>query len=142
MFFLLQNPESAAGPQGSSTPKVRDNEAGGLAEAVVPRVLSEEDYQDGLGEAAYGADVREADDSSDDGGGRPSIQLKLVHRSAAVREQEKAKEEEREAARRRIREEIRQALDFTDTNSYTDSEDGNDQEMKDVSQKEEPMDES
>ena len=140
---MLQNPESAAGPQGSSTPKVRDPEAGGLAEDVVPRELREEDYQDDLGEAAYGADIREADDSNDDGGGRQSIQLRLVHRSAAVREQEeKAKEEERETARRQIRDEIRQALDFSDTNSYTDSEDGSDQEMKDVSQKEEPMDES
>ena len=118
---------------------MRDPEAGGLAEDVVPRELREEDYQEDLGEEAYGVDVREADDSDDNGGGRQSIQLRLVHRSAAVRKQEeKSKEEEREAARRRIREEVRQALDFTDTDS-----DSSDQEMKDVSQKEEePMDES
>ena len=135
---MLQNPESAAGPQGSSTPKMRDPEAGGLAEDVVPRELREEDYQDDLGEAVYGADVREADNSNDDGGGRQSIQLRLVHRSAAVREQEKAKEEEREARRLQIREDIRQALNFTDSDSDSDT----DVEMKDESQQQEPMDES
>ena len=134
----MQNPESAAGPQGSSTPKARDNEAGGLAEAVVPRELREEDYQDDLGEAAYGADVREADDSSDDGGGRPSIQLRLVHRSAAVSDQEeKGKKVEKETARRTVGQEVMDCL-----NSITDSEDESDQEMKDVSKKGEPMDES
>ena len=138
---MLQNPESVAGPQGSSTPKMRDPEAGGLAEDVVPRELREEDYQDDVGEADYGADVREADDSDDDGDGKPSYSLRLEHRSAAVGEQEKAKEEEREAARQQIREDIRQALNFTDTNSYSDSDAG-DQEMEDLSQKQEPMDES
>ena len=135
---MLQNPESAAGPQGSSTPKMRDPEAGGLAEDVVPRELRDEDYQDDVGEAVYGADVREADDSSDDGGGRPSIQLRLVHRSAAVSDQEeKGKKEEKETARRTVGQEVMDCL-----NSITDSEDESDQEMKDVSQKGEPMDES
>ena len=117
---------------------MRDPEAGGLAEDVVPRELRDEDYQDDVGKAVYGADVREADDSSDDGGGRPSIQLRLVHRSAAVSDQEeKGKKEEKETARRTVGQEVMDCL-----NSITDSEDESDQEMKDVSQKGEPMDES
>ena len=135
---MLQNPEVAAGPQGSSTPKMRDPEAGGLAEGAVPRELLEQDYQEDVGEAVYGADVREADASDDDGGGRQSVQSRLVHRSAADLEQEKAKEEEREARRLQIREDIRQALNFTDSDSDSDT----DVEMKDESQQQEPMDES
>ena len=134
---MLQNPEVAAGPQGSSTPKMRDPEAGGLAEDVVPRELREEDYEDDVGEEVYGVDVREADDSEDDGDGKPSYSLRLEHRSAAVDEQEKAKEEERERFRQQVREEIRQCLEFTDTDSES-----SDVEMKDESQEPEPMDES
>jgi hypothetical protein len=138
LFFLLQNPEVAAGPQGSSTPKMRDPEAGGLAEDVVPRELREEDYEDDVGEEVYGADVREADDSDDNGGGRQSLQLRLVHRSAAAREQEeKSKEEERERFRQQVHEEVRQCLEFTDTDSES-----SDVEMKDESPEQEPMDES
>ena len=134
----MQNPESVAGPQGSSTPKMRDPEAGGLAEDAIPRELLDEDYQDDVGEAVYGADVREADDGDDNGGGRQSVQSRLVHRSAADLAQEKAKEEEREARRLQIREDIRQALNFTDSESDSDT----DVEMKDESQQQEPMDES
>ena len=127
LFFLLQDPGSAAGPQGSSTPKSRDHGAGGLAEAAVPRVLDYQEY----------ADIREADDSGDDGGGRPSYSLRLEHRSAAVSDQEeKSKKEEKDTARRTVGQQVMDCLNFTD------SEDESDQEMKDVSQKEEPMDES